>query len=155
MPSNKDGVEGNASLDHSCESDLRLDRWNAAGCAHLVPLERAGVRDGNSTKSAKTQGIDQESQSRTHDRQHLPPKVLLVRGTARMEPVHGIVPGYAIAAERYFGSQQGKVWVSQLASMIQIWFASLSRLNGLDRSISKRAFPALFRCEHQHSVVSQ
>jgi hypothetical protein len=44
--------------------------------------------------------------------------VLLVRGTARLEPVHGIVPEYAQAAERYFGSEQGKAWVSQLATMI-------------------------------------
>jgi len=27
--------------------------------------------------------------------------------------------GYALAAERYFGEQQGKAWVAQLASMIQ------------------------------------
>lgn len=31
----------------------------------------------------------------------------------------GIVPEYAMAAERYFGSQQGKVWVGQLGAMIQ------------------------------------
>jgi hypothetical protein len=30
-----------------------------------------------------------------------------------------IVPEYALVAERYFGSEQGKAWVSQLASMIQ------------------------------------
>jgi hypothetical protein len=42
-----------------------------------------------------------------------------VRGTARLEPVSGIVPEYALAAERYFGEQQGKAWVVQLASMIQ------------------------------------
>ena len=28
-------------------------------------------------------------------------KVLLVRGTARLEPVNGVVPEYAIAAERF------------------------------------------------------
>jgi hypothetical protein len=33
--------------------------------------------------------------------------------------VKGIVPEYALAAERYFGEQQGESWVAQLASMIQ------------------------------------
>jgi hypothetical protein len=42
-----------------------------------------------------------------------------VRGTARLEIVEGIVPEYAVAAERYFGSGQGKAWVKQLGSMIQ------------------------------------
>ena len=55
----------------------------------------------------------------TVDDNTFPHKVLLVRGTARLEPVNGIVPEYALAAERYFGRQQGKAWVTQLASMIQ------------------------------------
>jgi len=33
--------------------------------------------------------------------------------------VKGIVPEYAVAAERYFGREQGKAWVKQLGSMIQ------------------------------------
>jgi hypothetical protein len=53
-------------------------------------------------------------------------KVLLVRGTARLEPVSGIVPEYALAAERYFGEQQGKAWVAQLASMIQDMVRTIS-----------------------------
>src|SRR6202162_5732454 len=55
----------------------------------------------------------------TIDDNTFPHKVLLVRGTARLQPVNGIVPEYALAAERYFGKQQGKAWVAQLASMIQ------------------------------------
>jgi PPOX class probable F420-dependent enzyme len=55
----------------------------------------------------------------TIDDNTFPHKVLLVRGTARLDPVEGIVPEYARAAERYFGSQQGKGWVAQLQSMIQ------------------------------------
>ncbi len=54
----------------------------------------------------------------TIDDNAFPHKVLLVRGTARLQHVNGIVPEYALAAERYFGSEQGKTWVSQLASMI-------------------------------------
>ena len=55
----------------------------------------------------------------TIDNNTFPHKVLLLRGTARLEPVKGIVPEYAMAAERYFGPEQGKAWVKQLASMIQ------------------------------------
>jgi len=55
----------------------------------------------------------------TIDDNTFPHKVLLVRGTAQMETVQGVVPEYVMAAERYFGSEQGKAWVGQLASMIQ------------------------------------
>jgi len=55
----------------------------------------------------------------TIDNNDFPHKVLLVRGSARLETVKGIVPEYALAAERYFGPEQGKAWVSQLASMVQ------------------------------------
>jgi Pyridoxamine 5'-phosphate oxidase len=55
----------------------------------------------------------------TVDDNTFPHKVLLVRGTAKLESVTGIVPEYALAAERYFGQQQGKSWVAQLASMTQ------------------------------------
>jgi len=55
----------------------------------------------------------------TIDNNEFPHKVLLVRGTAKLETVKGVVPEYATAAERYFGPEQGKSWVGQLASMIQ------------------------------------
>ena len=54
----------------------------------------------------------------TIDDNNFPHKVLLVRGIARLQPVNGIVPEYALAAERYFGVEQGKAWVAQLSSMI-------------------------------------
>ena len=54
----------------------------------------------------------------TIDDNTFPHKVLLVRGTARLEPVDGIVPEYAAAAERYFGREQGQAWVNQLRTMI-------------------------------------
>jgi hypothetical protein len=56
--------------------------------------------------------------SLTIDDNTFPHKVLLVRGTARMDPVDGIVPEYAAAADRYFGPEQGKAWVNQLRTMI-------------------------------------
>jgi PPOX class probable F420-dependent enzyme len=57
--------------------------------------------------------------SLTIDDNNFPHKVLLVRGTAKLQPVDGVVPEYALAAERYFGDQQGKAWVTQLSGMVQ------------------------------------
>ena len=54
----------------------------------------------------------------TIDDNAFPHKVLLVRGTARLQPVDGIVPEYALAAERYFGREQGQAWLNQLRGMV-------------------------------------
>jgi len=54
----------------------------------------------------------------TIDDNNFPHKVLLVRGTARLETVDGVVPEYAAAAERYFGREQGQAWVNQLRALI-------------------------------------
>jgi hypothetical protein len=56
--------------------------------------------------------------SLTIDDNTFPHKVLLVRGTARLESLNGIVPEYATAAERYFGPDQGRAWVKNLGTMI-------------------------------------
>ena len=56
--------------------------------------------------------------SLTIDDNTFPHKVLLIRGTARLQPVDGIVPEYVAAADRYFGPEQGKAWVNQLRTMI-------------------------------------
>jgi PPOX class probable F420-dependent enzyme len=55
----------------------------------------------------------------TIDDNTFPHKVLLVRGTAKLRPIRGVVPEYREAAERYFGAQQGKAWVTQFSSMVQ------------------------------------
>jgi PPOX class probable F420-dependent enzyme len=54
----------------------------------------------------------------TIDDNAFPHKVLLVRGTARLTPVEGIVPEYAAAAERYFGAEQGQAWIKQVRTML-------------------------------------
>src|SRR5439155_19213150 len=46
-----------------------------------------------------------------------PYKVLQIRGTARVESVAGVVPEYAMAAQRYFGADQGREWVKQVGGM--------------------------------------
>ena len=55
----------------------------------------------------------------TIDDNVFPHKVLLIRGTAKLQTVNGIVPEYAKAAERYFGREQGQAWVGQLRGMIR------------------------------------
>jgi hypothetical protein len=56
--------------------------------------------------------------SLTIDDNTFPHKVLLIRGSASLEEVDGIVPEYAAAAERYFGREQGQAWVQHLGSKI-------------------------------------
>ena len=53
----------------------------------------------------------------TIDENAYPPKVLLVRGTARTEVIDGIAPEYAASARRYLGEQQGRSWEQQARSI--------------------------------------
>ena len=54
----------------------------------------------------------------TIDDNVFPHKVLLIRGSVRLQAVDGIVPEYARAADRYFGPEQGQAWVNQLRTLI-------------------------------------
>jgi hypothetical protein len=54
----------------------------------------------------------------TIDDNVFPHKVLLIRGSVRLQTVDGIVPEYATAAERYFGREQGQAWVEKLRTLI-------------------------------------
>jgi PPOX class probable F420-dependent enzyme len=56
--------------------------------------------------------------SLTIDDNTFPHKVLLIRGTAQLKTVEGVVPEYAAAAERYFGREQGQAWVAQMGKMV-------------------------------------
>jgi hypothetical protein len=56
--------------------------------------------------------------SLTIDDNTFPHKVLLVRGTARLEDVNGIVPEYEAAATRYFDAQLAQAWLTQLRGQI-------------------------------------
>ena len=56
--------------------------------------------------------------SLTIDDNVFPHKVLLIRGTARLEPVQGIVPEYEAAAARYFDAATAEGWLTQLRSLI-------------------------------------
>lgn len=53
-----------------------------------------------------------------------PYKVLQVRGMAKVEMVAGVVPEYAMAAERYFGPEAGQAWIAQIRGM----FTEMARI---------------------------
>lgn len=53
----------------------------------------------------------------TIDSNEAPYKVLLVRGTAHIETVAGIVPEYALAAERYYGAEAAAQWLATVAAV--------------------------------------
>ena len=53
----------------------------------------------------------------TIDAEPWPHKVLLLRGTARIELVEDIPAEYGAAARRYFGEEQGAAWTAQVAQM--------------------------------------
>jgi nitroimidazol reductase NimA-like FMN-containing flavoprotein (pyridoxamine 5'-phosphate oxidase superfamily) len=53
----------------------------------------------------------------TIDSTQWPYRALLLRGIARVEMVEGVTAEYAACAERYFGQEQGRVWVEQVRAM--------------------------------------
>lgn len=70
-------------------------------------------------KAPKLKALKQNPKvSLTIDENDFPQKVLLIRGTARLENVEGIVPEYAAAAERYFDRKQAEEWLSLLRTRI-------------------------------------
>lgn len=54
----------------------------------------------------------------TIDDNTFPHKVLLIRGTARLETVDGIVPEYEASAARYFDTELARGWLGQLRGMV-------------------------------------
>jgi Pyridoxamine 5'-phosphate oxidase len=54
----------------------------------------------------------------TIDENEFPHKVLMIRGSARLEPVEGIVPEYEACAARYFDVKTAEAWLGQLRGMV-------------------------------------
>ena len=74
---------------------------------------------GTPTKAPKLKALSKNPKvALTIDGDVFPHKVLLIRGTALLKNVEGVVPEYAAAAERYFGREQGKAWVTQMGQMV-------------------------------------
>ena len=90
--------------------------------------------------------------SLTIDNNEFPHKVLLVRGTARLETVDGIVPEYAAAADRYFEPEQARAWLAQLrtriSSMVRVtvakWVGLLDFKTRFPSALSSSAQPKTF-----------
>src|SRR3989454_11159152 len=85
------------------------------GTPRVVPIwfhwNGAEVVLGTPTAAPKLKALAQNPQvALTIDDNHFPHKVLLLRGTAHIDVVEGIVPEYALAAHRYFGPDQGAEW---------------------------------------------
>ncbi len=53
----------------------------------------------------------------TIDTGQMPNHLLSIRGTAHVTTTEGVVPEYALAAERYFGPEQGKAWAENIGKM--------------------------------------
>jgi PPOX class probable F420-dependent enzyme len=74
---------------------------------------------GTPVKAPKVRALRERPQvALTIDDNTFPNKVLLIRGTAHLTEVSGIVPEYALAAERYFTPEEGRAWVRQLSGMM-------------------------------------
>jgi nitroimidazol reductase NimA-like FMN-containing flavoprotein (pyridoxamine 5'-phosphate oxidase superfamily) len=74
---------------------------------------------GTPSKAPKLKALAKNPKvSLTIDNNEFPHAVLLVRGTARLEPVEGIVPEYAAAADRYFEPEQARAWLAQLRTLV-------------------------------------
>jgi hypothetical protein len=73
---------------------------------------------GTPTTALKLKALTREPKvAVTIDENNFPHKVLLVRGTARLQEVAGVVPEYTLAARRYLGEAQGAGWAAQAAKM--------------------------------------
>ena len=57
----------------------------------------------------------------TIDTTSWPHHVLILRGVAKVEHMTDVVPEYALAAERYLGTEQGQTWVQQARGMLKDW----------------------------------
>ncbi|HEX4783994.1 MAG TPA: pyridoxamine 5'-phosphate oxidase family protein [Candidatus Sulfotelmatobacter sp.] len=93
------------------------------GTPRVVPIwfhwNGAEIVMGTPPKAPKLKALAKNPKvALTIDDNTFPHKVLLIRGTARLEPVQGVVPEYAMAAERYFGAEQGKAWAGQMGKMV-------------------------------------
>jgi hypothetical protein len=80
----------------------------------------------------------------TIDSPEWPWKVLMIRGRAILEKVDGVVPEYALSAERYFGEEVGKGWTQQMGEM----FPGMTRIRVCPEWVNvldfEQRFPEVF-----------
>jgi nitroimidazol reductase NimA-like FMN-containing flavoprotein (pyridoxamine 5'-phosphate oxidase superfamily) len=69
---------------------------------------------GTPANAPKTNALrDGDAVAVTIDANDWPYHALIVRGHARVSSQRGVVAEYAQAADRYFGTEQGRAWVAQ------------------------------------------
>jgi PPOX class probable F420-dependent enzyme len=100
------------------------------GTPRVVPLwfhwNGEEIVFGTPPQSPKVKALTQNPRvAVTIDGYSWPYRVLQVRGTARVKIVEGVVPEYAVAAERYFGPDHGKAWIEQISGM----FSQMARVS--------------------------
>ena len=119
-----------ALLQHAASQELlhskipaRLAYVWTDGTPRVIPIwfhwNGSEIVMGTPAKAPKLKALARNPKvSLTIDSNDFPQKVLLIRGTARLQPVDGVVPEYAMAADRYFGPEQGQAWVAQYRSIV-------------------------------------
>jgi len=119
-----------ALLEHSASQELLHSKIPARlayvwpdGTPRVIPIwfhwNGSEIVMGTPAKAPKLKALAKNPKvSLTIDSNDFPQKVLLIRGTARLQPVDGVVPEYAMAADRYFGREQGQAWIAQYRSLV-------------------------------------
>ncbi len=95
--------------------------WND-GTPRVIPIwfhwDGKALVMGTPIKSPKMHVLSNNSKvAVTIDRDNAPYNVLSIRGTAAVSIIDGVVPEYALSAERYMGMEGGQKWVSQIKGM--------------------------------------
>jgi len=119
-----------ALLQHPASQELlhskipaRLAYVWADGTPRVIPIwfhwNGGEIVMGTPAKAPKLKALAKNPKvSLTIDSNDFPQKVLLIRGTARLEPVDGVVPEYALASDRYFGREQGQAWIAKYRTLV-------------------------------------
>ena len=94
------------------------------GSPHVVPIWFHWTGQefvlGSASNSPKVKALATNAKvALTIDQDCFPPKVVLVRGTAQVDVIDGVVPEYAKAARRYLGDEQGAGWEEQARGMFK------------------------------------
>jgi|SRR5215469_703100 len=115
-----------ALLDHPVAKELlasnipaRLAYVAADGTPRVLPIwfhwDGRQLVMGTMPTAAKLKALARNPKvAITIDDNTFPHKVLLIRGTAKIDTVDGVVTGWAQAAERYLGPEKGKAFVEQI-----------------------------------------
>lgn len=106
---------------HSTEMAQLAYVWSD-GTARVVPIwfywTGQEIVFASPVEAPKVHVLDGQKVAITINTTTWPYQVLLVRGTARITVMDGIVPEYAMSAERYFGVDGGKAWLNQMGALV-------------------------------------